>query len=571
MATKLGEVNINGGSYELAYDILNQDIPTNSSSVRLYGILHVTNNYISWSSGTASVHTKSQGIGTTYYKGDHTLITQDFTFQHDSNGYFSQYIGASLSTTFTSGNTGGTLTLPKINRTAYTNSFTGDDVEGTFSVKYTTYVSGYTYKLRISIPNVVELDKIAYDTSETPFTLSETALNKLLGVNPNTGKPYIMGNSVNLGFAVETWSGNTRVSEGNEVIKKCYLNNAEPTYDVAYLDTNATTTAITNNDQQIIRNNSTLQINFTNMSAKKQATLTSAKITIDGTTYTGTISGSTCTINIGTLNLSSNTTAKAVVTDSRNVAITKTFTIIILDWQLPTAIITLERQSNYYSATDINVDADYSSLDSKNQITLKVRSKKTTESTYGAYTTLQDNVTSVITLDNLYSWDVQVLVQDSIGSTTYNLSIGIGLPILYIDRFKRSVGVECFPQNNNSLEINGVSVIDEINEKSSYSTTETPIGTWTDGSIIYRKVVDTGSISSASKTIQHNISNLNKTLKLYGMCTASNGQSYVLPRVSTVENQQIGLFATTGSIGLIVGSDANFDSSFVVIEYTKSS
>lgn len=456
MATSLGRVYLSGCNYELAYDLLSQSVSSNSSTVRLYGILHVTNNYVSWSSGSASVHTSGlQGIGTYYSKGDHTLITRDYTWTHDANGNFSIYIGASLSTTFVSGNTGGQLTLPKINRVAVTNSFTGNDVEGTFSVNYTKYINSYTYKLRISIPNVVELDKIDYPTSDTSFSLSETALTTLLGINPATSKPYIMGNSVDLGFAVETWDGGTRLSQGNEVIKKCYLYNAEPTYDVAYEDTNATTLAITNDDQQIIRNNSTLQVNFTNMDAKKGASLSSAKITIDGTTYTGTISGTTCTINVGTLNLSSSVNASVEVKDNRNLSTTISLPITILDWQLPTGIITLERQSNYYSETDINVDGNYSSLDNKNQMTIKVRTKKTTDSTYGAYTTLQDNVTSVLTLDNLYSWDVQVLVEDLIGATTYNLSLGIGLPIFFIDRLKRSVGIECFPQNNNSLEING--------------------------------------------------------------------------------------------------------------------
>ena len=66
-------------------------------------------------------------------------------------------------------------------------------------------------------------------------------------------------------------------------------------------------------------------------------------------------------------------------------------------------------------------------------------------------------------MDNLYTWDVQVLVQDLLGSTTYNLSLGIGLPIFYIDRHLRSVGIECFPSDNNSLEILGVNVLEVLN------------------------------------------------------------------------------------------------------------
>lgn len=463
MATIVSTVNLTGCSYSLGYDVLSQDVATNSSTVRLYGILTVTNNYVSWSSGSASVHISGlAAIGTYYARGTHTVITRDYTWSHDANGNFSLWVGASLSTTFVSGNTGGVITLPKINRVAVTNTVTGDDIEGNFKVDYTTYINTYTYKLRISIPNVVRLDTIDYQTSGETFTLSETALNTLLGINPQTNKPYIMGNSIDLGFRVETWDGGTSISAGNEVIKKCYLNNAEPTYDVAYEDTNATTLSVTSNDQQIIRNNSTLQVNLTNMSAKKQATLTSASITIDGTTYNGTISGTSCTINVGTLNLSSNVNASVVVTDSRNVSTTTALPITILDYQSPTGIISLERQSNYYSETDIKVDATYSSLDSKNALTLKVRSKKTTDVNYGAYTTLTNNVTTTLTLDNLYSWDVQVLAQDLISSTTYNLTIGIGLPIFYIDRLKRSVGIECFPKNSNSLEVNGIDILERI-------------------------------------------------------------------------------------------------------------
>lgn len=463
MATIVGTVNLTGCSYSLAYDVLSQDIATNSSTVRLYGILSVTNNVISWTSGTASVHDSGDAaIGTTYYRGDHVVISRDYTWTHDVNGNWSGWVGASLKTTFVSGNTGGVITLPKINRVAVTNSVEGQDVEGNFKVNYTAYISAYTYKLRISIPHITELQTTDY-ISGTNISLSNEALTKLLGTNPQTQKPYIMGNSINLGFAVETWNGGTQISAGNEVIKKCYLYNAEPTYDVAYQDTNATTIAITNDNQQIIRSNSTLQINFTNMDAKKQATLASAKIIIDNQTYTGTISGTTCNINVGTINLSNDVEASVVVTDSRNLSTTKPLPITILDWQLPTGIITLERQSNYYSETDITVDANYSSLDSKNQLTLKVRYKKEADSTYGNYVTLTNNVTSVLTLDNLYTWDVQVLVQDLLGSTTYNLSLGIGLPIFYIDRHLRSVGIECFPSDNNSLEILGVNILEMLN------------------------------------------------------------------------------------------------------------
>ncbi len=120
MATRLGIVQLaSTASYELAYDLLGQNTIGNYSTVRFYGILHVTGYYINWSSGSASVHTSGlQGIGTRYNRGDHVIIQRDFTLGHDGNGNFNAYIGASIRTTYVNGDCGGTLTLPRILRQA---------------------------------------------------------------------------------------------------------------------------------------------------------------------------------------------------------------------------------------------------------------------------------------------------------------------------------------------------------------------------------------------------------------------------------------------------------------------
>ena len=231
--------------------------------------------------------------------------------------------------------------------------------------------------------------------------------------------------------------------------------NGNPTFDADYLDTNSTTTAITGDNQQIIRNQSLLEIVVSNATAIKEATLSSVKTEINGTTYNATLSGGTATFNIGTLNVSTNTNAVVTLTDSRGFTATQTLELEILNWELPTAIITLQRENNYYLNTNINVDANYSSLDSHNTITLKTRYKKVTDSSYGSYVTLQDNVTSTLNLDNNYQWDVQVLVQDLLGQTTYNLTLDKGIPIIFFDRLRRSMGINCFPEEDESLEISG--------------------------------------------------------------------------------------------------------------------
>lgn len=310
-----------------------------------------------------------------------------------------------------------------------------------FTHTVTFYFGNYSYQIATGVT-----DSVTFDTS--------TIANNMYQQIPNASSGQ--GN-----VTVTTYNGSTNIGNKN-VLFTAKVTNSSPTFSQSYLDTNSTTTAITNNNQQLIRNNSTLQINITNAQAKNYATLSSLSVVINGTTYTGSLSGTTGTINVGTLNLSSNTTAKVKLTDSRGITTTKNLNLIILDWVLPTAIITLQRQNNFYSETDINVNAEYSSLDSKNTITIKVRSKKVSDSTYGSYTTLQDEVTTTLTLDNNYAWNVQVLVQDAIGSTTYNLTIDRGIPITFFDRANRSVGINCFPSGSESFEVSGENILSRI-------------------------------------------------------------------------------------------------------------
>lgn len=256
---------------------------------------------------------------------------------------------------------------------------------------------------------------------------------------------------------VTTYNGNT--SLGSSYVTQTMHVVGHPRGTFSYQDTNPTTLAITGDNQKIIQNQSTLQIDVSNIQIYQNASISNAKATYNGTTYNGTISGNTATIPIGTINSSSDIEIWSSIQDTRGAVDSTDVDVTMLSWELPTANISLARQNNYYSETDIKVDANYSSLDGNNVITIKERHKKKSEQTYSAYTTLTDNVTTTLTLDNLYEWDVQVLVQDLFGSTTYDLTLDKGMPIIYFDRIKRSVGINCFPQNNESLEIDGKKVL----------------------------------------------------------------------------------------------------------------
>ena len=227
---------------------------------------------------------------------------------------------------------------------------------------------------------------------------------------------------------------------------------------VAYADVNSTVTAITGDNQQIVRNQSTVRYTASNLTAQKSATVSSCKVSVNGNNYNLTLNGTSTTATGGNavINSGQDVTATFTVTDSRGLTGTKSITISMLDWQLPTAIISILRRNNYYSETDINVDADFSYVDGKNTISIEYKAKQRGSSSYTVTGTLQDNVSDMVTIDNTYAWDFVITLTDRFGgTTTYNVSVARGMPIIYFDRVRESVGVNCFPQNNNSLEVNG--------------------------------------------------------------------------------------------------------------------
>ena len=290
------------------------------------------------------------------------------------------------------------------------------------------------------------------DDTTTGTTISgyngSVVVNRLYASIPNA-KSGTYKVKVTYGSQVTTKTGGTYTVNQN-VCKPSVTS-------VSYQDTNATTTALTENNQLIIQNQSKVQVSSV-LAANYSATIRSCQVEINGVTSSMTVSGTTATVNNLTINSASDLQATVTMTDSRGLTASKSVTLDMLAWSLPSAEITLERQDNYYSNTNINVDATYSSLNGKNTIAIVARYKKVTDAEYGADVTLQDSVTSVLPLDNRYEWDVQIELKDKFGTTTYNATVSRGMPITFYDRIKSSTGFNCFPIDENSVEVNGFNI-----------------------------------------------------------------------------------------------------------------
>lgn len=250
---------------------------------------------------------------------------------------------------------------------------------------------------------------------------------------------------------------------------------------VAYEDTNSQTIALTGDNQDIVRNKSTVKYTASGLSALNGASVRSCSVTINGETISLNVSGTSATGNGGVIDSGTAIDAVFTVTDSRGLTGTKKVTISMLDWSTPSAIITLERQDNFYTATNLTVDANFASINGNNRITITYQATKEGDSSATVSGSVQDNVTSVVNLDNNYAWTVAIKLVDSLGAqTTYSAYISRGMPIIYFDRLKSSVGINCFPKEEQSLEVNGVNMEKNVMTASlSANVTNLAVSTYT--------------------------------------------------------------------------------------------
>lgn len=360
----------------------------------------------------------------------------------------------------------GTLTLSTIPRTSTINNFYGSDIEQYFSVNYTSHYSGFTNKLRISIPDVKELEKFNYTSGQT-FKLSSDTIKYLYEYMKNS-------KIVKIGAVVETWNGDTKIGESVELINNCSITDCEPTIESAkYLDSNSETVKITGNNQQIIRNHSTVKIELTNLKSFKGATLSKCTATINGVAKTfSNVTGnliSSISLNFGTLNVSSNSKMTIVLTDTRGYSVTKELDIVIINYIDLSINANIKRKQPTTGEVEVEYSGNYfnGSLGSiKNTLSLNwyYREKGTSTWTKGGILTptIKDNTYSngatktslgkIFDYQKAYEFYLEISDKLMMLKPTYNVTQGI--PIF-------NWGKDFFNVFG-TLKINGINILELI-------------------------------------------------------------------------------------------------------------
>lgn len=445
--------------YEESYSIANntstirwtlESIGGSSQYYSIYNCSVVVNGQTVYNSGTTSWSSKVFPAATGSTSGT-------ITVGHNADGTAGD-VGFTLhGRVYYSGdeNKSGSIGLTRIPRYSNISSADNFNDESNPSITFTNPSGGYfSLKAKMEAGGNSQLITRTLDSRATSctFNLSESERNTLRNLCKSS-------NTLAVRFTICCMSGSSELS-ASYLDRTMTIVNGNPTFsssNISYKDNNSTTVNVTGNNQQLVQNLSKLLVTITSATAKKSATISKYDVTVNNTTKSVTSAGN---IDFGTINSSNNLTLSVKVTDSRGNTTTATKTVTFLEWSLPSAIISLKRKNNYENETYLLVDASYSSVNNKNKISITYAYKKTTESSYCSPIAINDNTKVIMTKDKESAWNYQIIIKDKFGTTTYNVILPKGKFILFVDTKKLSVGINCFPTQSESLEVNGIEVLD---------------------------------------------------------------------------------------------------------------
>ena len=452
LQTKTITGSTNNSNWTWKMDVIENstDINSNTSSVTINTYLGRASSS-SYFGGNATVSINCNGEARSYSKtfsyptnvgaGGWVLAqSETFSVKHNDNGTKDINVSSSMSTSdFTPSysSASGNVTLTTIPRASSVSGGSGN-IGSSTTISISRASGSFTHTLEYAFGNLSGTIATGVGTSYK-WTIPTSFYAQIPNSNSGTGT-----------ITCKTYSGGTLVGTSSVVFTAKVTNSNPIIGTFTYKDSNSSTTAITENNQRIIRNNSNLLFSVGTATAKNSASISKYEVTFNGLTKSRTSTG---TVDFGTVNVANNLSATLKVTDSRGLTATKTITVTIDNWELPNALISLNRKNNFYSETYLKVDGTYSSLNGKNDMTIKYQYKKVSDSSYSSLTTINDNVQVTLDLDNENQWNVRVQVNDKLGTATYNLVLDRGMPIAYFDRLNSAVGINAIPKDGEALKV----------------------------------------------------------------------------------------------------------------------
>lgn len=449
---------VGSGSYIFTdWDVVSQNVAGNYSTINWATYFHFQNSDYQLDSGYSDLaggRRWSNGGRVYNYAGNIStrnmaLASGSFNVGHNNDGSQTIWVAAGINVYQTGrSEAGANYGLPTIPRQALLYNISQDITDEDDPWMDFTNNGGFAVNMWFEFPGLTGGTRYAQRNnigSRANFNLTTTERNQMRALLANTPTAIIR-------YVLETNVAGTYMTDWRDRVYS--IVNANPTFDstnISYLDSNATTVAITTDNQKIVQAKSTLRAAFTAATALKGASMANYQVTVD--TDVRNFTSAQTAINYATLNVAADFPITVKATDSRGYSTTVAKTVSVLPWTLPRGVVAIQRVNNYEDNTTVKIDVTIDSVNSKNSIqVLKLRKKKTTDATW-TENTLVTGVTSTVSMDKLFEWNLEIVITDKFGTTTYVTLLPKGIPIMFIDNVKLSIGVGMFPATNEALEI----------------------------------------------------------------------------------------------------------------------
>ena len=353
---------------------------------------------------------------------------------------------------------------------------TADNARVTITLNVTVYEPSYINSLAIKSGNttILTVTGLAWTkgTANRSVTLSSaqrtTLLNWMASMKSFTGT-----------FAVSSFSGSTQIGSISSKTATVQTTAGKPASPAAtpapsisgftYADSYTTTKNLTGNDQLFVQNYSTLKVTPGTATAKNGASISNYTASCNGLSSSNTTGSA---LSVGKIAKSGSVTVTLTITDSRGYTAETSQTVTVIPYTKPKiSSITLRRTNDIEAEMQLKFSGSISAVTvdgtQKNSVVyVRYRYKKTSESSYGSYTSIYSGTTKsgtsfsysnleLCSLDANSSYDFHLQIQDklySLSSLDLYFTVPQGTPLIALR--KKKVGINT-PDPQATLDVAG--------------------------------------------------------------------------------------------------------------------
>ena len=346
---------------------------------------------------------------------------------------------------------------------------TADATTVTVTLNVTVYEASYTNTLAIKngSTTILTITGLSWSkgTANRTVTLAAdqrtTLLNAMASMKSFTGT-----------FAVSSFHGQLQIgstSSKTATVQTTAANSGPTLSGFTYEDSYSTTKNLTGNDQLFVQSYSTLKVTPGTATAKNGASISSYTASCNGVSVSNT-TGSALTV--GKVEKSGNVTVTLSITDSRGYTATVSKTITVIPYSKPKiSSVTLRRTNDIEAEMQLKFSGSISAVSvdgtQKNSVVyVRYRYKKTSETSYGSYTSIVSGTTrsgtsfsysnlELCNLDSNSSYDFHLQIQDklySLSSLDLYFVVPQGTPLIALR--KKKVGINT-PDPQATLDVDG--------------------------------------------------------------------------------------------------------------------